>query len=227
MYYNGAAITIQDPVEVFASAQANGESAGMSDLLDADGIRGPVPFFLELRAHYTNFMVNWGVEYNYKTSGLWREYVQFDNVPCYEAGTCIDPNSMSTEVTVDNLIQPAFQETAFAKSLYVGVGYLFGAQAGEGLGPRVALRYTDVSIPHGFAVTSHLGWGFEAPFVEKVGGKRNRLFVDADIRFGAHLSQDYSLSFETTSAASDEDNFFDDNGISGIFGFTLAAGATF
>ena len=187
IYYNGAAVTFEEPATLLEDVA---EGGGPDSLYNVDAIRGPVPIFLELRAHYTNFMINWGVEYNYKNSGPWTEYVQFDNVPCYDNGTCLDKDDVSaTYIDKDGNVQRAYQQTSFARSLFIGAGYLFGANAAEGLGPRLSLRYTDVSIPHGFSLTSHFGWAFEAPLIEKFGGKRNRLIVDADIRFGGHFAK--------------------------------------
>ena len=96
------------------------------------------------------------------------------------------------------------------------------------MGPRFAVRYTNVSIPHGFALTSHFGWAFEMPMVDKIGGKRNRLIVDADIRFGSHFAQDFSMYFDSTKNLPEaEKTFFTENGMSGIFGITGAVGVTF
>jgi hypothetical protein len=219
MLYNGATLNF-DPIP---DDPSEAQSFDLSRSLTTDISPAIVPITLDMRAHYTNFMVNWGLEFGYNMNGDgWKEYIQtpgHDENSSVEAVTlnCADPQDLST-CTVESI---AYHEESFNRALYFGLGYVFGRDASIGIGPRLALRSSWLNMPHSWSPTAHFGWTVALPQPENL-PNRVRFVADVDLRAGMNISTYRSLYFE--SAKEDDE----DNGLyAPTFGLVVGVGSTF
>ena len=218
--YNGFNLTFTPP-------EADSVVSGTDPMnaVNLEGIPANMPFAFDLRAHYTKFMLQVGVEYGLNVSG--DEWVEYYQTPGNE-----DPN-VATVLLDDNCLgaedgkrvgDPAgctavgdvYRTARFSKHRYVGASYLFGRDSAYGYGLRAGLRFGLLDMPNSNVASAHVGYTHEVNVYEV--GKRIRPVVDADVRLGTVWLDDRSLSFDSST---------DTLSVAPIFGFTLSAGTTF
>ena len=220
MLYNGfnLAFNTPDPDDI-----VNGSDP--MNAVDLDGIPANMPFAFDLRAHYTKFMLQIGVEYGLNVSG--EEWIEYYQTPGNE-----DPNVATVRVEdgclgVDDrqrigdpkgcrIEEEVYRTARFSKHRYVGAAYLFGRDSAYGYGLRTGLRYGRLNMPNSNIVTANVGYSYLVDIYEL--GERVRPVVDADIRLGTVWVDHRSLIYDTTEVPSS---------VAPIFGFTLSAGTTF
>lgn len=226
--YNGATISVTQPDPNQAQTMTDPTTFIQPELLSAN-----VPFSFDLRAHYTKFMVQVGVEYgmNLNEEG-WTEYYQTPGMPRDDDSymdiatvqlneSCLTNNAdgqrtVDSKVTSDcTIVQEVYHTAKFSKHRYVGFGYLFGRDASFGYGLRTGLRFGHLNMPNSFVTTAHLGYTY--PLDQFEINKRVKPILDADIRAGTVGALPRSLAYDLKQVEL----------IEPIFGFTLSAGTTF
>ena len=187
-------------------------SGDVADAADLSAIPATVPVGLELRLHYTRFMLNFGVEFAYSANGEWEELYPSNEDKTQPLGC----ENATGECPVDDM---KTHTVAFNQTNFIGLGYLFGRDAATGLGPRAGIRAGWSSLPNAVTTTAHFGWTLPAPKMERI-NKRIQLIVDADFRIGATIGRSPSLLL----VEDDEGNV---PRAALTFGFTAGAGSTF
>lgn len=123
--------------------------------------------------------------------------------------------------------------THWNRYAYIGMGGVFGRDAGIGFGPRLQWRNGFTNLPHAWQSTLHFGWALEPNIGDF--NKRFRPLLDMDIRGGFSFAAgnsiqrniargDENLDGETTGDESA------DNGeglVMPVFGLNLGVGFTF
>ena len=228
--YNGATISFTTPDP---TAVANGASA--ASFVNPSFSSANVPVAFDLRAHYTRFMVQTGIEFgmNLNNEG-WTEYYQTPGLKNSKTDTndFEDKDVVTVQVNADCLSlnkddrregevsscviqQEIYHVAKFSQTKYLGVGYLFGRDAAFGYGLRLAGRLGFMNMPSSFVPTMHLGYTLPLDFYQV--GDRVRPIVDLDVRGGTAIVRGRNLGYDLG-----ETKF-----VEPIFGFTLTAGTTF
>lgn len=233
--YNGATVTYKEPTDEEVAGIEAGDLIGVglddaAGLLDADLTPALLPLNLELRAHYSRLMVNFGAEFGYgisaeggdisgtsADSGALVEYYQH---PGNEGAIAVEnPNSSCTQNSNGRLIcDEVYNVRSFNRHLYLGTGVVLLRDAGIGFGPRFSARFGWTNIPHAFQTTGHFGWAFQPPIPEASG--RVRPLIDVDLRGGVAIARERSLQRDLADI-SDESN------VMPVFGINAGLGLTF
>jgi hypothetical protein len=220
MLYNGFNLTFTPPE---ADAVVNG--ADPKNAVDLTGTPANMPFAFDLRAHYTKFMLQIGVEYGLNVSGEdWIEYYQTPgntspNVATVKLEDCFQYDANGQRVGSINgcsIEEEVFRTARFSKHRYVGASYLFGRDSAYGYGLRAGLRVGHLDMPNSWVSTANVGYSYQVDVYEV--GERIRPLVDADLRLGTVWADQRSLVYDTTPGTS---------AVAPLFGFTLSAGTTF
>ncbi len=220
--YNGATIAFTPPEP---DAVANG--ANPLNSIDPNLIAASMPVAFDLRAHYTRFMLQVGIEFGLSLNDEgWTEYYQTpgneeNNVVTVE----VDPNCVSynndaaQRRTADfdgcTINQEVYRTNRFSQNRYIGAGYLFGRDASYGYGLRAGVRLGWLDMPNSILTTAHLGYTHPLELFQV--GKRIRPVVDADIRLGTAGMKQRSLAYDLGQVGA----------IEPVFGFVMTAGTTF
>ncbi len=202
-----------------------------------------VPFNLEVRAHYNRFMVNLGWEFGLNTrDGMdWieRYYLPKHQSEHYPTAVYCPRTSNSPPGPIKSgkgcESEELFHVTHWNRHIYLGVGGVFGRDAGIGFGPRVQWRNGYTNLPHAWQSTLHVGWAFQPPIGEFT--KRFRPLVDADFRGGFSLAAMNSVQRNLARGDTNLDGNVDtDKGdkaesnesvVMPVFGLTVGVGFTF
>jgi hypothetical protein len=217
------------------------DGVALDELVDPNTTKAYLPVYFDLRAHYNRFMVNGGIEFGYnlnESDDKWREYYQtpgkdgdeHDDIKTVHLSNCTPIYNDDGEVTSweDCDVKEVYHEASFNRGLYIGGGYLFGKDASFGIGPRLALRFTFLNIPHSWSPSLNFGWTLPVPGIERL-NKRVRLVLDVDLRAGGLISTHRSLYVDSRLSN------FSDNGVGNnapgavvpVFGGVLGFGTTF
>ena len=226
--YNGATINIREPDPSQVQNTSNPTTFINPELRSAN-----VPFSFDLRAHYTRFMVQFGIEFGmnlneqgwteyYQTPGLSWDSQNYMDIATVELNNdCIKTNddgqrTNNSQVNSDcTILQESYHTAMFSKHRYIGFGYLFGRDASFGYGLRTGLRLGHLNMPHSFVSTAHVGYTY--PLEGFKINKRVMPILDADVRGGTTMSLPRSLAYDLKQI----------NRFEPIFGFTISAGTTF
>lgn len=249
LLYNGATPTIDDNLED-ESSLAPGDVAN-TNRLNVDKEPALVPFDFELRGHYNRLMVNVGAEFGYNVgkNAKWQEYYQTPGKQkeediytarlsnCGPAGALnLDTNGdgeadaydgdgdgvPDTDLTCDS-ISEVYNSRQWNRHLYLGAGVVLGRDAGIGFGPRFAVQWGWLNIPHGWQATGHFGWAIQPPFPEA--GGRVRPMVDLDLRGGVAIARPRSLQRDLAEQTKNSDK--PERNVEEVFGANLGVGLTF
>lgn len=218
--YNGATVAFTAPEP---DAVANG--ANPLNSINPELIAANMPIAFDLRAHYTKFMLQVGIEFGLSLNDEgWTEYYQTpsngdaDVVTVELNEECMGYDTDDRrEGSVDgcNIVQEVYHTSRFSQNRYIGAGYLFGRDASFGYGLRTGVRFGWMNMPYSYVTTAHLGYTQPLELFEV--GKRIRPVVDADIRVGTVAARQRSLAYDLGTIGKVEPTF----------GFVLTAGSTF
>ncbi len=214
-----------------------------TDRVNAELTAATLPFDFELRGHYNRLMVNLGAEFG-KNIGAdaeqWVDYYQTPgNQPGKQKGDDIKTLRVDEECTrvtdsegnetvscTQTIVEEVMNVRDFNRHLYLGAGVVLGRDAGIGFGPRFALQWGWLNLPHSWQATGHFGWALQPPIGNF--GKRFRPLVDLDLRAGAMIPHRRSLRLDIYD---DPEGFgVDDKDakrVFPVFGANLGAGFTF
>jgi len=202
-----------------------------------------VPFNLELRAHYNRFMVSlgWELGLNTRDGNDWieRYYLpkhQSDHYPtavyCHRTSNS-PPGPIKSSLGCEN--SELFHVTHWNRHVYLGLGGVFGRDAGIGFGPRIQWRNGYTNLPHAWQSTLHFGWSVMPPIGEF--NKRFRPLIDADFRGGFSLAAMNSVQRNLARGDTNLDGNVDDldakdggvgeGVVMPVFGLTVGVGFTF
>jgi hypothetical protein len=126
-----------------------------------------------------------------------------------------------------------YHVTHWNRYVYMGVGGVFGRDAGIGFGPRLQWRNGYTNLPHAWQSTMHFGWAVQPPIGDF--SKRFRPMVDADLRGGFSLAAMNSVQRNIArgdanldGAVNGEEDSDNDEGIlMPVFGLNIGVGFTF
>jgi hypothetical protein len=242
--FNGAASSFD------ADASDEDEPGARPGTLGPDAVTGRfdnafrnafVPFNLELRAHYNRLMVSFGWELglNTRDGNDWieRYYLpkhQSDHYPtavyCPRTSNS-PPGPIKASQGCEDV--ELFHATHWNRHIYLGVGGVFGRDAGIGFGPRLQWRNGYTNLPHAWQSTLHFGWSVMPPLGEFT--KRFRPMIDADFRGGFSLAAMNSIQRNLARGDTNLDGNVDDldsddvseSVIMPVFGLTVGVGFTF
>lgn len=241
--WNGANYAVDDNLEDETSLAPR--DVANTNRVDFSPDPAQVPFNFELRGHYNRLMVNMGAEFGLALAEKkWAEYYQTPgkqdeaNIRTVRAKDCTaeelnqDTNGDGEpDVFIDetgNIRDPkescsdiadVYNVRQFNRNLWLGVGVVFGRNAGIGFGPRLAARFGWVNMSHSFQTTAHFGWSIQPPFPP--GKDRVRPLVDLDIRGGVGIARPRSLQMDLAKIDSEESR------VKPVVGATLGVGLTF
>lgn len=234
--FNGASVSFDADL-----ADENDFSKGVEERFDSALQNAFVPFNFELRAHYNRFMASLGWEFglNTRDGNDWieRYYLpkhQSDQyataVHCFRTSQSPPGAITSAKGCEDSEL---YHVTHWNRHVYLGLGGVFGRDAGIGFGPRIQWRNGYTNLPHAWQSTLNFGWAIQPPVGDF--GKRFRPMVDADLRGGFSLAAKNSVqrniargdtNFDGSLTGSEDK----DNGegvMMPVFGLTLGVGFTF
>ena len=233
MMWNGGSVDVDKDVsdETTIDLSANGVSSRFDSSLE----NAYVPFNLELRLHYNRLMVNFGAEFGLNT-GSDSNWIERYYLPKHEGA--VNPTAVYCKRTdmekygpirlslldEDPAEQPCsndeqFHITNWNRYLYMGIGGVFGRDAGIGFGPRIVWRNGWTNLPHAWQSTLHFGWAVQPPIGEYK--KRFRPLLDADLRGGFSYALTNSVQREIARQDDDE------GVVMPVFGLSLGVGFTF
>jgi hypothetical protein len=239
--FNGSASSFDSDASDEDSAPGTLSADAVTGRFDNAFKNAFVPFNLELRAHYNRFMVSFGWELglNTRDGNDWieRYYLpkhQSDHYPTavYCSRTSNSPPGpiKSSEGCMDAEL---YHITHWNRHIYLGLGGVFGRDAGIGFGPRIQWRNGYTNLPHAWQSTLHFGWSIMPPIGEFT--KRFRPIVDADFRGGFSLAAMNSIQRNLARGDTNLDGNVDDLDSEGggegvvmpVFGLTVGVGFTF
>lgn len=215
-------------------------SRGLTQRFDGALQNAFVPFNFELRAHYNRFMASLGWEFGLNTrSG--EDWIERYYLPRHQSAykpyavACgqKDPNpplSVKDGACGDDEL---YHVTHWNRHVYLGLGGVFGRDAGIGFGPRLQWRNGYTNLPHAWQSTLHAGWALQPRFGDF--NKRVRPLFDVDLRGGFALAAPNSIQRNIAAGDVNMDGVrnrgeVEDNGegvIMPVFGLTVGAGFTF
>ena len=200
-----------------------------------------MPFNLELRAHYNRMMVSFGWEFGLNTRDgqdwIERYYLPKHQSDHYPTAVYCPRTSNSPPGPIKSAYgcedAELFHVTHWNRHIYLGLGGVFGRDAGIGFGPRIQWRNGYTNLPHAWQSTLHFGWSVMPPMGEFT--KRFRPVLDADFRGGFSLAAMNSIQRNLARGDNNLDgNVNDADGepsgegvIMPVFGLTIGAGFTF
>ncbi len=214
-------------------------SRGLEDRFDGALENAFLPFNFELRAHYNRLMVSLGWEFGLNTrNGMdWieRYYLpkhQTEYKPYAVSCGVKDPDSpLSIGEDMECPDDELYHVTHWNRHVYLGVGGVFGRDAGIGFGPRLQWRNGYTNLPHAWQSTLHAGYALQP-------GKRTgrvRAIIDGDLRGGVSVAAPNSIQRNIAAGDMNFDGKLNDgekrdNGegvVMPVFGLTLGVGFTF
>jgi hypothetical protein len=201
-----------------------------------------VPFNLELRAHYNRLMISFGWELGLNTRDgndwidryfLPKHQSDFYPTAVYCKRTSNSPPGpiKAAEGCNDSEL---YHITHWNRNIYLGLGGVFGRDAGIGFGPRLQWRNGYTNLPHAWQSTLHFGWAVMPPIGEF--NKRFRPVIDADFRGGFSLAAMNSVQRNLARGDTDLDGNVSDQEekdkggesvVMPVFGMTVGIGFTF
>ena len=203
--FNGAAYSVQvdNNLEDESSLRPRTSPAG-NGFLTVRPQQGRHSFNFELRGHYNRLMVNFGGEWGlsigddenfveyYQTPGKQGKPNQggdktYDDVGAVKGLKSCEPVMKDGKATGKyecDKISDVYNIRRFNRDIYLGLGVVFGRDAGIGFGPRLAWRWGWVNMPHGYQTTLHFGWAWQPPIPAASG--RVRPLIDLDLRGGVY-----------------------------------------
>jgi len=215
-------------------------SRGLTQRFDGALENAFVPFNFELRAHYNRLIVSLGWEFglNTRDSQDWVERYYLPKHQTEYKGYAVscgqkDPNSPLAIKDAGCSDDELFHVTHWNRHVYLGLGGVFGRDAGIGFGPRLQWRNGYTNLPHAWQSTLHAGWAIQPPIGNF--NKRFRPLLDADLRGGFSLAAPNSIQRNIAAGDVNFDGKLNadeerDNGegvIMPVFGLTLGVGFTF
>ncbi len=233
MMWNGASVDVDTDLsdETTIDLSQNGISSRFDESLK----NAYVPFNFELRLHYNRLMVNFGAEFGLNTASE-SHWIERYYLPKHEGA--VNPTAVYCKRTDmekygpirlsllegDPPEQPCsnteqYHITNWNRYIYMGIGGVFGRDAGIGFGPRLQWRNGWTNLPHAWQSTFHFGWAVQPPFGDFK--KRFRPLFDADLRAGFALAATNSIQREIARNSEDE------GVVMPVFGMSLGAGFTF
>ena len=215
-------------------------SQGLTQRFDGALKNAFVPFNFELRAHYNRLMVSLGWEFGLNTRNG-EDWVERYYLPKHQSPSkafAVDcgqkdpsaPLAINAEGCSDDEL---YHVTHWNRNVYLGIGGVFGRDAGIGFGPRLQWRNGYTNLPHAWQSTLHAGWAFQPRFGDFT--KRVRPLVDADLRGGFALAAPNSIQRNIAAGDLNMDGVQNrgetsDNGegvVMPVFGLTVGVGFTF
>ena len=239
--FNGAAYSVKVDNNLEDESSLAPQDLARSDRIsdELDRNKAVIPFNFELRGHYNRLMVNFGGEWGlsigddenfveyYQTPGKQGKRNQGGDKTYYDVGavkglrSCepvMDADGKATGKYTCDKISEVYNIRRFNRDIYLGLGVVFGRDAGIGFGPRLAWRWGWVNMPHGYQTTLHFGWAWQPPV--PAASKRVRPLVDLDVRGGVGLPVRRSLRIEAAEELGESP-------VQPVFGGNLGVGLTF
>jgi hypothetical protein len=239
MQFNGASASFD--TDVSDENTIDGSVQGVTNRFEGAFQNAFVPFNFEIRAHYNRFMLNFGHEYglNTRESNDWLERYYLPQhqtekrasaVYCHRTSQKPPGPIKSAKGCVD---ADLYHVTHWNRYVYMGVGGVFGRDAGIGFGPRLQWRNGYTNLPHAWQSTLHFGWAVQPPVGEFT--KRFRPMVDADLRGGFSFAAMNSVQRNIARGDENLDGEVSgeedvDNGegiLMPVFGLNIGVGFTF
>jgi hypothetical protein len=254
--YNGASMGVDSDLSDESSLAP--DDVANTNRINTELEPATIPFNFELRGHYNRLMVNFGAEFGYNTGKTdnWTEYYQTPgknkdpSIGAYKRSNC-DYLNANTDADGDGIldsydgpdedtnpdsewprsceITDVFNDRTFNRYMYFGTGVVLGRDAGIGFGPRFALRFGWLNMPHGLQTTAHFGWAIQPPIGDF--GGRFRPLIDLDLRGGVNIDMPRSLHLEAAEADNKKVNgdwdYGEEKRVSKVFGLTAGIGFTF
>ena len=217
--YNGATVAFVAPEP---DAVANG--ANPLNSLNADLVSANMPIAFDFRAHYTRFMLQFGIEFGLSLNDEgWTEYYQTPGDDDADVATVrLNEECMGYTDGVREgdplgctVVEEAYRTSRFSQNRYIGAAYVFGRDASFGYGLRTGMRFGWMNMPNSYVTSAHVGYTYPVELFQI--GKRIRPVVDADVRLGTVAARKRSLGYDRGEIGL----------IEPIFGFVLTAGTTF
>ena len=239
MLFNGASASFD--TDMSDENTIDGSVNGVTNRFDGAFKNAFLPFNFELRAHYNRFMLTFGHEFglNTRKNNEWLERYHLPKHKSERQATAVfchrtsqkPPGPIKAAKGCEDA--EAFHVTHWNRYAYIGMGGVFGRDAGIGFGPRLQWRNGYTNLPHAWQSTLHFGWALEP----NIGNfdKRFRPLFDMDARGGFSFAAansiqrniargDENLDGETTGDESA------DNGeglLMPVFGLNIGVGFTF
>ena len=239
MLFNGASASFD--TDMSDENTIDGSVNGVTNRFDGAFKNAFLPFNFELRAHYNRFMFVFGHEFglNTRKNNEWFERYHLPKHKSERQATAVfchrtsqkPPGPIKSAKGCEDA--EAYHMTHWNRYAYIGMGGVFGRDAGIGFGPRLQWRNGFTNLPHAWQSTLHFGWALEPNIGDF--NKRFRPLLDMDIRGGFSFAAgnsiqrniargDENLDGETTGDESA------DNGeglVMPVFGLNLGVGFTF
>jgi hypothetical protein len=239
MLFNGTSASFD--TDVSDENTIDGSVNGVTNRFEGAFQNAFVPFNFELRAHYNRFMLNFGHEYglNTRENNEWLERYYLPKHQTEKRATAVYCNRTSQKppgpIRSSKGCEDAemYHVTHWNRYVYMGVGGVFGRDAGIGFGPRLQWRNGYTNLPHAWQSTMHFGWAVQPPIGDF--SKRFRPMVDADLRGGFSLAAMNSVQRNIArgdanldGAVNGEEDSDNDEGIlMPVFGLNIGVGFTF
>jgi hypothetical protein len=233
MMWNGASVDVDTDISDETSIDLS--SRGVTSRFDESLKNAYVPFNLEFRMHYNRLMVNLGAEFGLNSASN-SNWIERYYLPKHEGA--VNPTAVYCKRTdmekygpirmslldEDPPEQPCGNEeqyhiTNWNRYIYLGIGGVFGRDAGIGFGPRLLWRNGWTNLPHAWQSELHFGWSVQPPIGDFK--KRFRPLLDADLRAGFSYVATNSIQREIARNSEDE------GVLEPVFGLTLGVGFTF
>ena len=147
-------------------------SKGLTQRFDGALQNAFVPFNFELRAHYNRFMASLGWEFGLNTRNG-QDWIERYYLPKHQteyqafAVACGQKDAGSPFAIKDAGCSDdeLYHITHWNRHVYLGLGGVFGPDAGIGFGPRLQWRNGYTNLPHAWQSTLHAGWPFSPGLV--------------------------------------------------------------
>jgi hypothetical protein len=204
---------------------------GLTDYASADLKPRGVPINYEFRIHRNHFMLQLGAQWSIATGPNLDGTDELAGLTACEEGYCDlyqtdakDNGSHYTNADGDIVLR----DLAAQRLLHFGMGYMFGVDAGMGVGPYVLMRSGKYNVPNGWDLTAHVGWTFLPPFTEQSSTGRTKALLTLDAFGGGMIPVGNSLFVLGEKEDITRVKNFDGSGkMRGHFGFVASGGLSF